>query len=210
MLESQLHFISAILILFASVVPIYLTLKLSGKLRKLVLILTIFILVHSVYHIVGFFGFTILAEGIFEPLSVAVLIFFGISYSGMTKSKNLHVGKTMAVAWNPVIILLLVDNLTLVLLLIAVGIFMWLALLSKSIRTFQFQISIFIIIWTLGELAGILNESGIIVLSPLQGNIGLEIHVLSMFLFSIMLWLRFYYSNRSGKKMIEDVDTTRA
>jgi hypothetical protein len=209
MLESQLHFISAILILFASVVPIYLTLKLKGKLRKLVFILTIFILVHSVYHIVGFFGFTILAEGIFEPMSVAVLIFFGIAYSGMNKPKNLQIGKTMTLVWNPVIIFLLVDNLTLVLLLIAMGIFVWLALLAKSIRTFQFQISIFIIVWALGELAGILHESGIIVLSTLQDNIGLEIHVISMFFFSIMLWLRFYYSNRSGKKMIEDVDTTR-
>jgi hypothetical protein len=42
----------------------------------------------------------------------------------------------------------------------------------------------------------------------LQGNLGLEIHVVSMVFFSLMLWLRFYYSERSGKKMIEDVDAT--
>jgi hypothetical protein len=30
----------------------------------------------------------------------------------------------------------------------------------------------------------------------------------SMVLFGLMLWLRFYYSERSGRKMIEDVDAT--
>jgi hypothetical protein len=81
MLESQLHFISAILILLAAVVPIYLTVRLRNNLRKLVLVLRIFILVHAVYHIVGIFGLTKLAEVIFEPLSIAVLIFFGIVLS---------------------------------------------------------------------------------------------------------------------------------
>jgi hypothetical protein len=208
MLESQLHFISAILILFAAVVPIYLTVRLRNNLRKLVLVLTIFILVHAVYHIVGFFGLTILAEVVFEPLSVAVLIFFGIVYSDIARPKNLRAKNMMVVVWNPGTLILLMDNITTILLLVALGIFVWLAILSKNIRTFQFQISIFIIIWTLGEIAGILRDSGILALSTLQGDVGLEIHVISMFFFSMMLWLRFYYSQRSGKKMIEDVDAT--
>ena len=91
---------------------------------------------------------------------------------------------------------------------VVLGIFVWLATLSRNIRTFQFQISIFIIIWTLGEIASILRDNGMIVPSVIQGDIGLEIHVVSMFFFSIMLWLRFYYSQRSGRKIIEDVDTT--
>lgn len=85
------------------------------------------------------------------------------------------------------------------------GIFVWLAMRSKNIRSFQFQISVFIIIWILGEIAGILQDNGIIVLSTVQGDIGLEIHVVSMIFFSIMLWLRFYYSERNGRKIIEDV-----
>ena len=44
MLETQLHFISAIAIFLAAVVPIYLTLKLKDNLRRVTLILTIFIL----------------------------------------------------------------------------------------------------------------------------------------------------------------------
>jgi hypothetical protein len=207
MLESQLHFISAILILFAAVVPIYLTIKLRNDLRKLVLILTIFILVHSIYHIAGFFGLTILSEAVFEPLSVAILIYFGIIYYELTRPKYLGT-KSMMKMVLPGTLLFVMDNITAAMLFVVLGIFVWLATLSRNIRTFQFQISIFIIIWTLGEIASILRDNGMIVPSVIQGDIGLEIHVVSMFFFSIMLWLRFYYSQRSGRKIIEDVDAT--
>lgn len=207
MLESQLHFISAILILFAAIVPIYLTIKLRNDLRKLVLILTIFILVHSIYHIAGFFGLTILSEAVFEPLSVAILIYFGIIYYELTRPKYLGT-KSMMKMVLPGTLLFVMDNITAAMLFVVLGIFVWLATLSRNIRTFQFQISIFIIIWTLGEIASILRDNGMIVPSVIQGDIGLEIHVVSMFFFSIMLWLRFYYSQRSGRKIIEDVDAT--
>jgi hypothetical protein len=204
MLEIQLHFISAIVILLAALVPIYLTIRLKDNLRKLVAVLSLFLLTHSVYHILGFLGLTLLAEGVFEPLSVAVLIIFGFVYFGIAKPKNMSI-KNMVVAWNPATILILMNSITTMLLLIALGMFVWLAVRSKNIKTFQFQISIFIIIWISGETAGILQDSGIIVLSPIQGDIGLEIHVVSMVFFSMMLWLRYYYSERSVKKMIEDI-----
>ncbi len=204
MFEIQLHFISAIVILLAALVPIYLTIRLKDNLRKLVAILSLFILTHSVYHILGFLGLTLLAEGVFEPLSVAVLIIFGFVYFGIAKPKNMSI-KNMVVAWNPATLLILMNSITTMLLLIALGMFVWLAVRSKNIKTFQFQISIFIIIWISGEISGILQDSGIIVLSPVQGDIGLEIHVVSMVFFSMMLWLRYYYSERSGKKMIEDI-----
>ena len=204
MSEIQLHFISAIVILLAALVPIYLTIRLKDNLRKLVAILSLFILTHSVYHILGFLGLTLLAEGVFEPLSVAVLIIFGFVYFGIAKPKNMSI-KNMVVAWNPATLLILMNSITTMLLLIALGMFVWLAVRSKNIKTFQFQISIFIIIWISGEISGILQDSGIIVFSPVQGDIGLEIHVVSMVFFSMMLWLRYYYSERSGKKMIEDI-----
>jgi hypothetical protein len=43
-------------------------------------------------------------------------------------------------------------------------------------------------------------------MSSLQGDIGLEIHVASLVFLSIMIWLRFYYSQRSGKRTIEALD----
>jgi len=207
MIEIQLQFISAIIILASSAVPIYLTIKLKDNLKKLTLILTVFILIHAVYHVFGFLGYSILAEGVFQPLSVITLIFFGIVYSGFTKPKNVGT-KNMVMALNPGIFLLFMNIITIILLLIALGIFVWQVSRSKNIRSFQFQISIFLVVWILGEIVGKLEDNGIIVFHALQGNLGLEIHVISMVLFSLMLWLRFYYSERSGKKMIEDVDAT--
>jgi hypothetical protein len=208
MLETQLHFISAIAILLAAVVPIYLTLKLKDTLRRLTLILTIFILTHAIFHVTGFLGFNFLAEGVFEPISVAVLIFFGIAFSGYTKAAKTSM-KSMVVVWSPAtFILIFMSNITVILLFVALGMFVWLVARSKSIRSFQFQMSLFLVVWVLGEIAGSLQVSGIIVFTALQGDIGLEIHVVSMVFFSIMLWLRFYYSERSGKNMIEGLDTT--
>ena len=131
MLEIQLHFISAIVILLAALVPIYLTIRLKDNLRKLVVILSLFLLTHSVYHILGLLGLTLLAEGVFEPLSVAVLIIFGFVYSDIAKPKNMSV-KNMVVAWNPATILILMNSVTTMLLLIALGIFVWLAVRGLS------------------------------------------------------------------------------
>ena len=208
MLESQLHFISAIAIFLAAIVPIYLTLKLKDNLRKLTLMLTIFILTHAIFHVTGFFGFNFLAEGVFEPLSVAVLIFFGIAFSGFTRPSKVGI-RNIVLVWSPTtLFLIIMSNITLILLLVALGIFVWLAARSKKIRSFQFQMSIFLIVWILGEITGSLQGSGVVIFPVLQGDIGLEIHTVSMVFFSIMLWFRFYYSERSGKKMIEGLDAT--
>ena len=204
MLETQLHFISAVLILLAAIVPIYLTIKLKDNLKKLTAILSIFILMHAAYQVVGFFGLNLLADGVLEPLSVAVLIFFGIVYSGIAKQRNLSI-QNMSAVWSPVVILLLMNSITIMLLLAALGIFVWLAARSKNIRSFQFQLSIFIIIWIVGDMVSILHDNGIVGFSALQSGLGAGIHVLSMVFFSMMLWLRYYYSERSSKKIIEDL-----
>ena len=195
MLDTQLHLVNGVVILLAAAIPIYLTIRLNDNLRKLTAILSIFILIHAVYCWLDYFGFNFLSDGVFEPLSAPVLIFFGIYYYGVAKEKARI--KSMAVICTPITFLLLMDSFTIILLLAALSIFVWLAARSKDIRSFQFQISIFIIIWVLGGVAGALQDNGIIVLSPLQGDIGLEIHVVSLVFFSIMIWLRFYYSQRS-------------
>jgi hypothetical protein len=100
MIETPLHFGSAIIIVLSALVPIYLTIKLKNtKLKKLTLILSIFILIHAFYHMAGFFGFSLLAEGVLEPLSATVMIFFGIVYSGsISKPKNAGMKNMVAVA----------------------------------------------------------------------------------------------------------------
>jgi hypothetical protein len=100
------------------------------------------------------------------------------------------------------------SGLTIILLFIALSIFIWLAVRSRGITTFQFQIAIFILIWILGEIIGVLQEYQIIILSPFFNqlpDISLQIHVSSMIFLSVMLWIRFYYSERRQKKLIDDL-----
>jgi hypothetical protein len=204
MLETQLHLVNGIVALLAAAIPIYLTIRLNNNLRKLTAILSIFILIHAAYCWLNFFGFDFLSDNVFEPLSAAVLLFFGISYYGVAKQKKVGI-KKMVVICSPVIFLFIFFG-TITLLLAALSIFVWLAARSKDIRSFQFQISIFIIVWVLGGVAYVLQDSGRIVVSPLQGDIGLEIHVVSVAFLSIMIWLRFYYSQRSRKRTVEALD----
>jgi hypothetical protein len=204
MLETQLHLVNGIVALLAAAIPIYLTIRLNNNLRKLTAILSIFILIHAAYCWLNFFGFDFLSDNVFEPLSAAVLLFFGISYYGVAKQKKVGI-KKMVVICSPVIFLFIFFG-TITLLLAALSIFVWLAARSKDIRSFQFQISIFIIVWVLGGVAYVLQDSGRIVVSPLQGDIGLEIHVVSVAFLSIMIWLRFYYSQGSRKRTVEAPD----
>jgi hypothetical protein len=89
---------------------------------------------------------------------------------------------------------------TLILSIIPLAIFIWLAVRSKNIRAFQFQISIFIAIYILGE---IIENTRIAAFSSLPQDTGSQIHVGSAIFFTIMVWFRFYYAEGSGKRMIE-------
>ena len=105
------------------------------------------------------------------------------------------------------------SGLTIILLFIALSIFIWLAVRSRGITTFQFQIAIFILIWILGEILGVLQEYQIIILSPFFNrlpDISLQIHLSSMIFLSVMLWVRFYYSERRQKKLIDDLSDKKS
>ena len=87
--EIDINFVSMIVIFTAAVIPVYIAIKLNNNsysgnnnnnpnLKKLAIMLAVFILVHGVYHITRFLGFNLLAEGVFEPLSIIILIAFGV------------------------------------------------------------------------------------------------------------------------------------
>jgi hypothetical protein len=97
------------------------------------------------------------------------------------------------------------DGVTLILLLIALGIFLWLAIKSKNVKNFQFQISIFIVIWLLGDLVDVLRNNQIVTFSAVQ-DIGLRIHLISMIFFTTMLLFRFYHSKKYGRRIIDDLE----
>jgi hypothetical protein len=98
--------------------------------------------------------------------------------------------------------LLFLEKSTIFLLVISLAVFSWSALSSRSLRKFQFQMSIFIIIWIIGELIRFLQEENIFTIIGI-GDLGTVLHTIAMIFFSLMLWIRFYYSRRSGKLMIE-------
>lgn len=84
--ETELHFICGIFIFVAAVIPIYLSVMLKGNLRRLTIVLSIFVLIHATYHVAGTLGIDFLAEGVFEPLSIVALIFFGLYYLNLTRN----------------------------------------------------------------------------------------------------------------------------
>jgi len=98
-----------------------------------------------------------------------------------------------------------IDYLTLSLLLGSLVIFGWLALKSRSVKTFQFQISVFIAIMAAGGIVELLSNNGIIQLPSALQELGFLLHVGSMIFFSLMIWLRYYNSKMRGTSMIEEI-----
>ena len=95
-----------------------------------------------------------------------------------------------------------VGDFTSILSLVPLVIFVWLAIRSKNIKSFQLQISVFIAVYIIGGI--IENNNGrIAMFSELPPEIGSQIHVIAAIFFTIMIWFRFYYADLRGKKMIE-------
>ncbi|MGC2427186.1 MAG: hypothetical protein WA421_09135 [Nitrososphaeraceae archaeon] len=92
------------------------------------------------------------------------------------------------------------SDITFILSLIPLVIFVWLAIRSKSIKAFQFQIFVFIAVYILGE---IIENNRITIFLTLPPDIGSQIHIGSAIFFTIMIWFRFYYAEKSGKNMVE-------
>ena len=87
-IESQLDLVSAVLIFFAATIPAYLSLKLKGKIRILTTVLAAFIILHAIYHTVRMQGLESMADSVFEPASVLMMIGFGITYLAISYKKK--------------------------------------------------------------------------------------------------------------------------
>jgi heme A synthase len=94
------------------------------------------------------------------------------------------------------------DNITLGLLVVAAAMFMWLAIRSKNWKSFQFQVTIFVMIWIIGEVLDVLHLNNLFDL----GHVGIQIHLISMVFLSGILWYRYYTARRDIKKMTERVE----
>jgi len=93
--------------------------------------------------------------------------------------------------------------LTLVILFTSLAIFGWLAVRNRNIRSFESQISLFIIVYIVGE---ILEDYNIPSLSTLP-YIGSQIHIVSAVLLAVILWLRLYSVRKSGRNTIDTLES---
>ena len=95
-----------------------------------------------------------------------------------------------------------IGNITSLLILIPLIIFIWLAIKSKNIKSFQFQLMVFILMYLVGQI--IENNGDSIFFSVLPKDFGSQIHVIAAAFFTIMILFRFYYANPRKKKMIDN------
>jgi hypothetical protein len=95
--ETEVHLISTIVAFISIVIPVFIAIQLrhsyNRRLRDLMIVLATFVAVHGIYHIIDFFGFSFLAEWLFEPISISILIFFGLLYLRTYQTTNQEIRK---------------------------------------------------------------------------------------------------------------------
>ena len=81
-LETLLNIMAFAALFLVGIVPLYIAATVKIRtLRLLSLLLGLFAVFHGLYHLFAAYGQSLLADGIFEPISVAFLLSFGIYYS---------------------------------------------------------------------------------------------------------------------------------
>ena len=93
-------------------------------------------------------------------------------------------------------------RVTLIILFMSLAIFGWLTVRNRNIRSFEFQITVFIVVYIIGE---IIEDYKIPSLSSMP-YLGSQIHIVSAVLLAIILWLRLYSVRKSGK-MIDELES---
>ena len=91
------NLIQSIAYFIAAIVPIYFIIK-SRKNKEgrkpfenISILLVGFILIQGVYHGLGMFGLKIFSKGFLEPLSIIILLLFGLTYFLYTKKEEDHI-----------------------------------------------------------------------------------------------------------------------
>lgn len=92
---------------------------------------------------------------------------------------------------------------TLVILFTSLAIFGWLAVRYRNIRSFEFQISIFVMVYIVGEIIEDYNKMPFFSAFP---YIGSQIHLVAAVFLSIILWIRLYSARESGRKVVDKIE----
>ena len=91
-------------------------------------------------------------------------------------------------------------TLTTILFLSSFVIFVILAIKSKTIKSFQSQISIFIGIYVVGE---VLELNSVQNITRLPSDLGSQIHVAATIIITVVIWSRLFYSGKIIKKLAD-------
>ena len=94
--------------------------------------------------------------------------------------------------------------LTIIMLLATIAIFGFLTARYRNIRRFEFQLSIFILLYIIGEIFELYKFP---ILSTLLPYIGPQFHITAALFLAIMLWLRLYSGRRNEYKMIDKLES---
>ena len=94
--------------------------------------------------------------------------------------------------------------LTIIMLLATIAIFGFLTARYRNIRRFEFQLSIFILLYIIGEIFEVYKFP---ILSTSLPYIGPQFHITAALFLAIMLWLRLYSGRRNEYKMIDKFES---
>jgi predicted membrane channel-forming protein YqfA (hemolysin III family) len=92
------------------------------------------------------------------------------------------------------------EILSLVLVLGSLAIITYLALRTKTFRSFQFEMFLFMLVLGVAEVPRILETLGLIAATPYYDQIGLEVHSVSMAILTAFVALRVYGFRRGRAK----------
>ncbi len=99
--------------------------------------------------------------------------------------------------------------ITSILFLVSLAFLVVLSIKFKSIRTFQFQISLFVGLYVLGEIIEIKELAAFL---SIPESLGSQIHVGATIFLTFIIWIRFIYSEKAIKNLVDttaDTDTPK-
>lgn len=88
------------------------------------------------------------------------------------------------------------EVLSLVLIIGSFAIIAYLAFRTKTVRSFQFEMFLFMLVLAVAEIPRILETLGVITGGPYYDQVGLEIHSVSMVILAAFVALRVYRFSR--------------
>ena len=105
---------------------------------------------------------------------------------------------------NSIAFLFVMENVTMILSIIPLAIFLVVITITRRIKSFHFQILIFLILYLVGELIEN-NQIRNIIFPSIPTYIGPQIHVSASLFFTIIIILRFFSSTQKGKNITDEI-----